>query len=598
MSKQSDSLFSLVSIGSLIIGMLTLIADNPRTLTFAAPTPEFRLGAWNLTIHGIHNAFYFWRDPPYSLLIPSHPILVPAICIALLLAVHAPEFTESCRAIITRVTHYKRRKGAGAPQECTGATVAAARVLRAVGWGLFVPLLMTILVGHDQVVWGIVFATLLLISGFSIAEPKRRLIVLTPLTFIAILVSSQYFGAALFLAVILIKTAKAESVAGPKEFLVLGVLSLAMLYSPPALPPLDYPEGARVTDWFQMPEFARPLIGPATPIPILNFRGYRDFSLVPLLLLLPVVLATCWYSNTRRHLLQITFVLAFWDMIPIRLMQEISPLQAVGRIVPNWGTYPLAWVALGALPLLLGIAIAECESLLLKWLCILTVPFLLLFGIITFPSMNQRFPVADMAKLAPESWYSPSRAILNTLPEQVSAALHQRQQPSAPLLSPTDIHLYASANNEKLASMLQPTEASRWSPGGGRQNGNEWVGIYADRPVKLSGVAFPSGKYSTDFPRGVTILAKSACVPEDFTNSSQWDKVIGIPQWMGPILFTPKGLPYFGPLHVVDIPFRRPVEVQCLLIKQTGIASENDWSITSITLYAPVASGPNRNPES
>lgn len=124
---------------------------------------------------------------------------------------------------------------------------------------------------------------------------------------------------------------------------------------------------------------------------------------------------------------------------------------------------------------------------------------------------------------------------------------------------------------------------NRWSQKKGKQEGNEWLSIRFESPLTLLGVKLDPGKFHSDFPRGVKVLGAEAC--EDFLrveDISRTKLLFTEEPWVGPLYFHNELFPYIGSPADVALSFGEERYVQCLLILQTGMSSDHDWSVSEI----------------
>ena len=88
-----------------------------------------------------------------------------------------------------------------------------------------------------------------------------------------------------------------------------------------------------------------------------------------------------------------------------------------------------------------------------------------------------------------------------------------------------------------------------------------------------------TGAFFTDYPRGLDIFIEEGCEIDE----SEQTPAFSIPHYMGPILFSSDGFPYYGPHHKARVVFPRPLMGHCFRITQTGWA-KFDWSVVELRL--------------
>jgi hypothetical protein len=117
---------------------------------------------------------------------------------------------------------------------------------------------------------------------------------------------------------------------------------------------------------------------------------------------------------------------------------------------------------------------------------------------------------------------------------------------------------------------------TRWSTQRGGQHGDERIEISFSKPTTVSGIELDTGTFTTDFPRGLTVVGTNG-------SSNPTRCHAEFPSWQGSIARTPSGHPYFTGQHEVRIIFPEPCLLTTLSLKQTGSAPF-DWSIAEIRI--------------
>ncbi|MFN8392718.1 MAG: discoidin domain-containing protein [Bdellovibrionota bacterium] len=148
--------------------------------------------------------------------------------------------------------------------------------------------------------------------------------------------------------------------------------------------------------------------------------------------------------------------------------------------------------------------------------------------------------------------------------------------------------LTASANGAQTAAVIDGKDTTRWTAGGGRQTGGEWLRIAFERPIVVSGVRVETGRYYTDFPRGIAVQVAESCSSDDAGRTS-YATVFRRQRNEGEILYTADGFPYFSEQHNLSVVLPEPVQAQCLLLQQIGSDDHYEWSVSELELSAVAA---------
>lgn len=579
--------FSLISVASLALGVGVLIGNNPTSVVRLSPESLPEASQWRSGVHLIHNGWFVWRDAPYGDLFNGAEVLIPA----------AIAWLSAC-GFLFLIDPVCRR-------------VASA------GWLLVGFTAAAILFGRDPIAWSCLAGTMTAALAFGMSsapntstapgklhhlssmeqnrELRPKLLRVLPAIHIALLIaaavlSRQFFPVSLILALAMLPATAHRTI--PRALWgAVALVSVVVVMTTPSLPPLDYPVDGRVTDWSEATEMARPLVGPHAPIPVVAIRAMQRRLAFPLLMMASVSALGLRIKPARATatVALITSLLALWDTIPVRSIQESSPLLALGRLFPHGTTYPIAWFLAGSAAIVLGLAVVRARS---AWLSFLWIGAT---SAIIFLDSQLSLPPPPMlsgrlyAQLAPQVLFSPSRLVIEENERAVLAMLRHRDATSRPLAA-YGARITASANTSGAQLLLSPSRGQRWSPGGGVQRGNEWLAIRLAAPQPLVGVALSSGAYATDFARGIFIAGTESCpdawLTAPVSQPASLRPLVRIDHWMGPLLLTPTNLPYYGPLPTMTIYFPRETKLQCLFMQQTGRAT-NDWSLTSVELLVP-----------
>lgn len=390
---------------------------------------------------------------------------------------------------------------------------------------------------------------------------------------------------------------------------VVPTVLTSMLAPFPEFP--DYPATAQVVPDDGLPGIVRPLVGYDYPIQVINRGAISAVYAFPslILLVLAVISALLIRDRVGRKLMIIAVFLAAAVVIDSAItpgIAVIGPLQSLQRLVPGLSPFclsPLAFImswVIGSLSFCssgrsIGVALWFAVS------CFL-VPFwtsgmradVIRPGVIPeladvhLPEFVSQSPYASLEHR--EVYISPSLNLIRPLEAAIGTidlARLKNMSPVAIAGLPDGNHVkaIASSSSERAHRVTDKKQHTRWSPQSGMQLGNEWILIRFATPIQTDGVAIETGRYPADFPRALDVKTAETCgepkseTPLEnivFTNQGSY-----VP-WLGPILATPRGFPYFGGQSDVRVFFKSTITIQCLLIKQIGKTDYYDWSVAEI----------------
>jgi hypothetical protein len=157
--------------------------------------------------------------------------------------------------------------------------------------------------------------------------------------------------------------------------------------------------------------------------------------------------------------------------------------------------------------------------------------------------------------------------------------LEDHTRTSSGALTADEMTVRASTNSEQLPLLLDNRAETRWSPSRGvqRGDGSEWLEVEASVPIYLEKLLLPVGSFSTDFPRGVRVVASTAC-----GETGRSIELFKQPSWQGPLRFTTGGYPYFGHEQEVELPIGSASAYRCYRIEQIGTNGAFDWSVAEL----------------
>jgi len=407
---------------------------------------------------------------------------------------------------------------------------------------------------------------------------------------------------------------------------LIGALTVAVVFgidrgvNAPGFP--EYPPYARLIPSDGIPGFTRALVGPDRSLPVID-RLFLDERYSVLTLGLLFFAAWLRFVTRRerernyplRATLDVALLLttaAWWDTLSFGGLSETSPLRTLGRIVPALGFIPLLplTVGLGVILLTVGATLAQ-RTLPLALLAVSLLGFTADDGRATWrwdsaPGSIQRRSLEPVraAEVLLNHAPPPSAEIKAALISP-SAGLIAREgmwsvmeaKPREPTrsktLPPEVLRIETSHRMEDIAAMTDGDRKTRWSAKRGNQRGDEYVRFIFSTPQTLTGIELDTGAYATDYPGGIRLTAHARC------DDSAPSDIVTAHEWLGPVRYTPAGLPFYGPAADVEIRFPAPVVVGCLDVYQTLPGRRFDWSIAEVKfLFAGDALGERGGAES
>lgn len=375
---------------------------------------------------------------------------------------------------------------------------------------------------------------------------------------------------------------------------ILLVPTLWIIGKVPEPPFFDYLKTMHVLDGDPSADASfRPLIGPSPLFPIIGYSQLQTFTTT----LASALLGTCGFlllvnkakANTtvRTALLVMISILGIVILEPLapEPLADIAPLRSLSRIIP-WATfYALPDVLLAMLALLTGLLV--CLSISMPGAILVTMTFCILATVMS-PRHLQPLLTTTVEEKAPHllgALRSPSATILHQTSKNLvklsshlarsTEVMNSRPRNAKTLGASITIAPTPSEERQALSRKTDPQE--RISTLSGAQTGEELLTIKFPKDINIRGVELGTGRYFSDYPRGIHISGDNCLSGAPTTIAS-------IPEWHGTLRQTPSGLPYYDVPHNVTIIFPETHRVQCLYIRQTGKALV-DWSITRINIY-------------
>ncbi|MEZ4754012.1 MAG: hypothetical protein R3A13_06820 [Bdellovibrionota bacterium] len=360
----------------------------------------------------------------------------------------------------------------------------------------------------------------------------------------------------------------------------------------------NYPPLARLIEDDGIAGMIRPLLGPDSPLEIIS-RSVVISSYGSAILFISVcsLFVLFQLKTPLRYLILLWATALIIEVSGSAELAALSPIQALTRIIPGLFAFPTAIY----LSVLLLIYLANFSQLKLKSKLILLI--LILLGTQFKSGSNQRLqlwqqqttcgtPLECITKAAAAN----SRIISPSLNLYIENGPSLANSPEIFTaenqfkLTKDNAFISASHHNQErfLRRILDNSPATRWSTRLGQQTGKEWIFIRTNQALQATGIELAIGKFKADFPRGLKIYGTNVC-PEDISQPLEWmsknaELYNRQEPWQGAIDFTENGFPYYSAQSNVRSYFGDEKTVQCLLIQQTGLSSNFEWSVTEISL--------------
>lgn len=401
----------------------------------------------------------------------------------------------------------------------------------------------------------------------------------------------------------LISTVIAALVSAPVAGGAVSVL-LAFLYSL-FIPPVQFPEYAalgHLVPQYGVVDGLQPLVGDKPRLLHIDREFVRAAFGAPALFLLAItslfslILRVARKSSGGSAHLRKLEIAAFVFSVSLLLdtnavsadLNQIAPLQSLSRIIPNLFSLSLAPFALAAGTLFLLLLSIQTSSTLLLFV-------LLTFGLARLPLSTRSADEAlwrSADAIQDESVKSRAYAALQTpsywLVRKYGVAIIADGLGRSGFVyeraSHFPVSVIASSNADDVSRLLDGKDGTAWSSGGGAQRGTEWLKFAFSSPQKLGGIRLETGKYFTDFPRGVEVLTSSSCDLEP--ELAKYKTVFREDKAEGEILYTSEGMPFFSEQYTFAATFP-PEEIGCIWVRQIGKESHFDWSVSEVLFAKP-----------
>ncbi len=381
------------------------------------------------------------------------------------------------------------------------------------------------------------------------------------------------------------------------------VVMLSGLLSVPLYLVPEFPAKARLTPVTAFSFYEKPFIGayispnPMIFAPYVKLLGHFTLSFIMLSAVLSLVFLCCNRFSKQRQsggsilggiaVFLFTALIVGGEYFVPESSSPFAPFPVFARFIPGLAVAGLGWnlIALGYL-LGLIILLRRDAALTCLWGVL---ALLLLLAVRPSPAIKlEHYPAVSSLtsgqsqeiRLA-EIENSPSRMVVRYAGEwaAVEGAGELRSRKNLTLLKKNkDYKAAASASplNEEAIYALDGKEKTRWRTGRPQAPGDYFSLSFA-QPVEIIRVELSVSRSLNDFPRGIKVMAGAS--PEDL------HEVINQPSWLGPVMWTSEGFPYFGKRGDVVLDFAQQEKVAYLKFIQIGSTEDADWSIAEVRLY-------------
>jgi hypothetical protein len=373
---------------------------------------------------------------------------------------------------------------------------------------------------------------------------------------------------------------------------LLPALVMTFYLAPPAPFP-DYPATAHLVPDDGIEGTIQPLIGRDYPIPVID-RARVKASYKSQAVLLSTLALVTWLLTRKLVRRRATYVaqaavialsISLLDTVLPEQYAAISPIMSLARLLP-WGTtFCLTSIVLAAGAWLLGILLVTNPQRQIGSSILAISIALTGFREIQQSPLRKEERLFLLHPHLIASAISPSAAVLlreyhatGATPKDLleSARASNAQLQSLETLQP---HIESSVQGSAraLKRMIDKNVATKWSTAGKPQDGSEYISIAFPSSTKIRALEIDPGKYTSDFPRGLSIYSN--------TCSSDGEQLASYPSWQGALSVTPQGLPFYKGQHKVIVAFATSKELNGLCIRQTS-SSAFEWAVAELR-YLP-----------
>ncbi len=359
------------------------------------------------------------------------------------------------------------------------------------------------------------------------------------------------------------------------------MISVSTQLKRPPLPDFGFPGNARVVSDDGIAGNVTPLVGEGTVIAFVDRMALRhifgDASAVAILIIGFALFRrrqnrdALWWCN-----LLLIFAL-FWDSHLPEYLSTLGPIETARRIMP--GTFPFTFTPLAMGLTLVFFWLLRDAGILRAALIIGLLPLCIFYPIGRLSGADHHV-MRSVAKEGGHASASPSYALLKHENPRIIDTLNGRNSLRAYSVAELGGSVLTShRNKEKLRKLLSDGKIeTRWSPKRGAQYGDEWIEVHLPHLTSIYGIQAQTGKYFSDFPRGLAIESCNGGIDQPRTLA------LRIPLWQGGIEISAAGYPYYTGQHDVTVYLPKPISAQCLRISQIAESPDFDWSVAELRL--------------
>ena len=340
----------------------------------------------------------------------------------------------------------------------------------------------------------------------------------------------------------------------------------------------DYPELAHLVPDDNLEGIVQPRYGPSHPLAVID-RSYlkEKYSRVTGMLLVLISLSAVAFkgrfgsfgADLNRGAILLT-LLVFADAVLFESFSQIMPLETLARVLPHQSYLPLAPLVFALSIFLYFLALCSADKLWVIGLSSLLIA--------SFPLVEERSELlSEFEKSSGPSLekflVSPS---FRLIAERGSYILKRRNLVERSTFEAAAKYLqnasFSKAGSKSAYERIADGKLNtRWSPGSGRQTGDNWLYLRFKKEELLFGLELSPGTFTSDYPRGLRVSQPTACPSEleRAINPQDLRSIVDFASWQGSVAYTDQGFPYYSAQDKVEILFASMVAAECLYIEQT-----------------------------
>ena len=382
--------------------------------------------------------------------------------------------------------------------------------------------------------------------------------------------------------------------------LALIICGLVLAMQTPLPFSANYPAGGHLVPSWGVVDGLTALVGERPGIITVDRELVRSRLFLPAFVITGIGLLACLSSflsgEFRRkrafiYLLLFLVVSLVTDVVSSVHFAQVAPLQSLSRLLPGLFSYPLALMAMG---LVLSISLLLLNS----WIAVIatcfTVGVTFWFGgadprlwPVLYDQNRSRIwaelAAGNFGQLGESISLSPSYAVVARVGAQVLGERGAREGLKFTSITESNGRFRSFTNEHQLPTLSDGKDSTRWSTASGYQRGGEWIAAVFQENVRLKAVRVRTGRYFTDFPRGLSLEVAVDC-SADKLDSTLFTEVYREPATQGEIKFTDSGFPYFGEQYSSVVFLPKAMDVRCFRVLQIGSNSHFDWSVAELEI--------------